>query len=71
MTDAALGVAVNGRVHAVPATGTLAELVARLGHAPAGVATAVNGEFVARDRRAAFLLRDGDNVNCFQVIVGG
>jgi sulfur carrier protein len=71
MTDAALEVAVDGRVHAVPATCTLAELIVRLGHAPGAIATAVNGEFVARDRRAALLLREGDNVNCFQVIVGG
>jgi sulfur carrier protein len=71
MTDAMLQVCVNGRAQELPAACTLADLIERLGHAPDAFATAVNGEFVARDRRSALFLRRGDNVNCFQVIVGG
>lgn len=50
---------------------TLADLVARLEAAPAALATAVNGDFVARDARAQCLLRDGDTVTTFQPITGG
>ena len=35
------------------------------------VATAVNGEFVARGARADHALHDGDTVLCFSPITGG
>lgn len=35
------------------------------------IATAVNGEFVARASRAAHALHDGDTVLCFSPITGG
>lgn len=35
------------------------------------VATAVNGQFVARHARAAHVLQDGDTVLCFSPITGG
>ena len=35
------------------------------------VATAVNGEFVARDKRSQHTLMDGDAVLCFSPITGG
>jgi sulfur carrier protein len=57
--------------HEVPAGTTLAQLVARLGHAPRDVATAVNGSHVPRDERAARELRGGDAVLLFKPIVGG
>ncbi len=50
---------------------TLAALVARLDAAPAALATAVNGEFVARDARPQCVLREGDQVTTFQPIIGG
>lgn len=50
---------------------SLAELLDHLGHPPQSMATAVNGEFVARDARAARRLADGDRVTTFQRIVGG
>jgi sulfur carrier protein len=50
---------------------TLAELVARLDLAPETLATAVNGDFVARDARGERRLRDGDQVTTFQPITGG
>jgi sulfur carrier protein len=49
---------------------TLAELVARLGHAPEGVGTALNGQFVPRTSREQ-PLRSGDAVLLFKPIVGG
>ncbi|MFT3721825.1 sulfur carrier protein ThiS [Pseudorhodoferax sp.] len=70
MNEAALPIQLDGRPHAVPAGSTLAELVAALGHAPGAVATAVNGEFVARGLRDR-PLREGDAVVLFQPIVGG
>ena len=56
---------------AVPAGSNLAELVAALGHAHDAVATALNGDFVRRDLRAATLLADGDRVAVVKPIVGG
>ena len=49
---------------------------ARLPDAPTptpatAVATAVNGQFVARHARTTHVLRDGDTVLCFSPITGG
>ena len=38
---------------------------------PSCVATAVNGQFVARTDRASHILTDGDTVLCFSPITGG
>lgn len=54
-----------------PLPDTLADLLAALGVAPDAVATAVNGQFVPRDRRAQHRLHAGDSVTTFQPIVGG
>lgn len=62
---------VNGQAHPIQAPATLADLIARLGHAPHAIATAVDGDFVAVDDRARRGLRNGDHVTCFQAIVGG
>ena len=66
-----LSLVVNGQARTVVAFSTLADLIGELGHAPEGIATALNSEFVARSRRADCVLRDGDSVTCFQAIVGG
>ena len=66
-----LDVCVNGQEHTLPAFSTLADLVDRLGHAPESIATAVNGAFVARHQRTAHVLCFGDQVSCFEPIVGG
>lgn len=50
---------------------TLASLIASLDHPPAALATAVNGEFVARNAREHCRLRDGDKVMTFEPITGG
>ena len=64
-------ITVNGESRDVAAGTTLAELVAALGQAPQALATAVNGEFVARDARPGVQLRPGDAVFTFQPITGG
>ena len=64
-------ITVNGEPRDVAAGTTLAELVAALGQPPQALATAVNGEFVARDARAGVQLREGDAVFTFQPITGG
>ncbi|MGV3492370.1 MAG: sulfur carrier protein ThiS [Ramlibacter sp.] len=64
-------ITVNGEPREVRAGDTLADLVAALGQPPAALATAVNGEFVARAARAERPLREGDAVFTFQPITGG
>jgi sulfur carrier protein len=51
--------------------GTLAELVAGCGFAETQVATALNGDFVAKGARAATLLREGDKVEIVAPRQGG
>ncbi|MEJ6000818.1 sulfur carrier protein ThiS [Paucibacter soli] len=55
----------------LPAGSSLAELLNELAHEPHSVATALNGQFVARDARPGTLLQDGDKVLLFKPIVGG
>lgn len=64
-------VTVNGRRQALPPGATLAALLQQMGLQPGEVATAVNGEFVARPLRGERVLRPGDAITCFQPIVGG
>jgi sulfur carrier protein len=59
----------------LPEGSTLADAVTTLltqsGQDPASVATAVNGQFVARSARQAHRLSQGDTVLCFAPITGG
>lgn len=66
-----LAITLNGERREVPAGETIASLLAQLNIAPQDTATALNGEFVPRARRAAAVLRAGDALTCFQPIVGG
>jgi sulfur carrier protein len=50
---------------------TLAELVAGQGFAATGVATAINGDFVPREARAATQLAGGDRVEIVAPRQGG
>ncbi len=50
---------------------TLAALIVSLGHTPAALATAVNGNFVPREQRQVCRLQHGDAVTTFQPITGG
>jgi sulfur carrier protein len=65
-----IGIVVNGEAVTTGAA-TLAELVAELGHAEAAVATALNGDFVARDERAGRLLAAGDKIEVVTPRQGG
>ncbi len=64
-------ITLNGEPRNLEEATTLADLVAALGQPPQSLATAVNGEFVARAERATVQLRDGDAVFTFQPITGG
>lgn len=59
----------------LPAGSTLADAVEPLlqgsSRDATTIATAVNGEFVARAARAHHTLHDGDTVLCFSPITGG
>ena len=55
----------------LPEGATLGSLIASLPQAPGALATGVNGEFVARDRRDECPLNDGDVVTTFMPITGG
>jgi sulfur carrier protein len=66
----AIRIRLNGEEVATGAR-TLAELVAGEGHAETAVATAVNGEFVPRQARAATLLAEGDRVEIVAPRQGG
>jgi sulfur carrier protein len=64
-------ITLNGERRELSAGQTLADLIAQLDSPPQALATAVNGEFVARDVRAQCRLNDGDAVFTFQPITGG
>jgi sulfur carrier protein len=64
-------ITLNGEARKLPAGQTLADLIAALDAPPPSLATAVNGEFVARETRAERELNDGDAVFTFQPITGG
>ncbi len=49
----------------------LQHILRRTGASDTQVATAVNGDFVARSLRAQHWLADGDTVLCFAPITGG
>lgn len=69
--DAPIGITLNGQAIPLGSRTTLAALLKALGQDETGLATAVNGEFVARDERASCVLEAGDNVSLFGAIVGG
>ena len=64
-------VSLDGQPQQIPAATPLAGLLAALSLAPESVATALNGQFVAREARGQAWLKDGDQVLLFKPIVGG
>ncbi|WP_310386875.1 sulfur carrier protein ThiS [Roseateles sp.] len=66
-----INVSLDGQLQQVKPATPLAELLSALSLAPESVATALNGQFVAREARAQALLKDGDQVLLFKPIVGG
>lgn len=69
--QASLSITFNGQAIPLSSRTTLAALLAALGQDCTGMATAVNGDFVARDERDACVLEAGDSVTVFRPIVGG
>ena len=68
---ATINITVNGEARQVLAGSTLADVLAGSGQPAPSFASAVNGEFVARDARAQKTLAEGDTVFTFQAITGG
>lgn len=66
-----ISITVNGEPRDIAPGSSLADLVAQLVDSPQALATAVNGDFVARDARVAHLLNASDQVFTFQPITGG
>ena len=66
-----IAITLNGEARQLPPGATLADLIASIEQPPQALATAVNGEFVAREQRARRSLCDGDAVFTFQPITGG
>jgi len=64
-------ITLNGETRQLPAGSTLADALAGSGQPAAAFASAINGEFVARDARSQTLLAEGDAVFTFQAITGG
>jgi sulfur carrier protein len=64
-------ITLNGGTRELPEGQTLADLIAQMDAPPQALATAVNGEFIAREARAGCTLREGDAVFTFQPITGG
>ncbi len=64
-------VKLNGEPRELPDGATMAQAVAELTPAAAGVAAAVNGDVVPRGAWAATLLREGDTVEVVTAVQGG
>ncbi len=75
MSPTALTIHTDRGPLSLPTGSTLADAVARIlqgrDTTPEQVATAVNGQFVARSARATHALHHGDAVLCFSPITGG
>ena len=63
-------VTVNGKESPV-AEKTVNEALDFLGYSPVRVAVEINGELVARDKRATTVIRDGDQVEIVSFVGGG
>ena len=66
-----LQVKLNGEPRELPDGSTIAQAVAELIAAPAGVAAAVNGDVIPRGLWPATPLRDGDQVEVVTAVQGG
>ncbi|HSV54407.1 MAG TPA: sulfur carrier protein ThiS [Burkholderiaceae bacterium] len=64
-------IVLNGAPHRIAPNTTLADFIAATGQPAEALATAVNGEFVARTARPQHVLHEGDAVFTFQPITGG
>ena len=66
-----ISLSVNGEARQVPATSTLAEVVATVSGAPSGVAAAVNEAVVPRGAWPRTVLATGDRVEILTAVQGG
>lgn len=66
-----ISVRLNGEALEVAGGSSLDALLASRNIAADSMASARNGEFVARSARSACLLADGDEITLFMPIVGG
>ena len=66
-------ITVNGEARAAPGGGTVASLLAEMGVdlGRRGVAVAVNGEIVSRERWHSARLDEGDRVDLVRPVQGG
>lgn len=64
-------VGLNGKPVQLRDTYTLGGLIRQCGLSENSCATAVNGQFVARNLRDDLILREGDQVMTFEPITGG
>lgn len=71
MNETTIDITVNGEARQVASGASVADLVSTLADTPVAVATAVNGDFVARSARADRVLQAGDALFVFQPITGG
>lgn len=62
---------VNGRERRLPASWTIADLVAELGVEPRTVAVERNGEIAPRARWSEIALADGDRLEIVRFVQGG
>jgi thiamine biosynthesis protein ThiS len=62
---------VNGRERRLPATWTVADLVAELGFEPRTVAVERNGEIAPRARWREIPIADGDRLEIVRFVQGG
>lgn len=72
--DDTIEITINGEPQCIAPNRSVADVLATLAREdmPAmAVATAVNGDFVARSARAQHVLRDGDALFVFQPVTGG
>ncbi|APG46305.1 sulfur carrier protein ThiS [Phaeobacter porticola] len=65
-----MNITVNAKLHDLPAD-TLEGALRHLGYANSTVATAVNGQFVARTARSKTVLKDGDRLEILTPMQGG
>lgn len=66
-----MNIQLNGKLHALAASCTVAELVESLGYAGKRVAVERNGDIVPKSRHADVPLADGDVVEIVVAVGGG
>ena len=64
-------ITLNGTPHSLTAGTTLAQCLATAKELAQPYASAINGEFIAREAREQTVLKEGDDILTFQAITGG